>query len=344
MRRACLLLALSSALACGVGGPPPGGPGLPGGPPPPPRGTPTARSKSLVIGPEGGLLSAPTSTTSGSLTVVVPTGAVAAATDFTVVELTGSPPAGLAGSAWLVGPADATLALPVTLVFTPPAGVAVAEVAAARQDATGYWFREYGVVRDTSDPDPARHTLSLQTRSLGSWALVTLAAQQDLLGPFRLDSTQDAFSAAGTSTLQYLGTDGLFLLYATTGSIELLQPVPNDGSGLACAPRAATTPALLPVPLGIAELQPGMKFRWGINGRWDLDCSDGSHPFVSTNFDTLGLTNLGCDRRYTAAMAASFTGTHVSGQYQIDCLERGKVTAAWDLVPPAGTPVPLPGP
>lgn len=337
--------ALALLCACGPAGELAGGPGLPGGPTPPPRGHPSGLPTSLVVGPDGGTVSQSSLLDGGSISVVVPPGALAAPTDVTITELSGNPPAGAVGSVWQIGPPAAPLALPVTLTLTPPPPALAKDLTLANQGPTGYWFRTYAVTREA-----VLNTVSLQTQSLGSWALVSIAAQQDLSGPIRLDSTQDRFTATGNVTLQFLGVGAPFDLYAVTGTIQAVAPIPNDGTLPSCTVHEATTPSLQSMPPSIAELQETVKFRWGINGRWDLDCANGTHPFISTNFDSLGLTNIGCDRHYAwppgapALPAPLFTPAHVQGQYVIDCLAAGKVTASWDLVQPPLVPGPLPLP
>lgn len=332
-------------VACGPIAEQAGGPGLPGGPPPPPRGHPTGSPRTLVIDGDGGVLIQPSLTDGGSITVTVPPGALAGPVDIVVTELAGSPPLGVVGSVWQIQPNGTPLTKPVTLTLKPPPPALAADLALADQDPTGYWFRTYAVKRDA-----VLNTVSLDTTYLGNWALVSIAAQKDLVGPIRLDSTQDRFTASGNVTLQYLGVSAPFDLFATTGTIQALAPIPNDNTLPACTVHEATTPSTQPMPLGIAELQQGVKFRWGINGRWDLDCSGGTHPFISTNFDSLGITNIGCARRYAwppgapALPAPLFAPAHVQGQYVIDCLTAGKVTASWDLVQPLLTPGPLPLP
>jgi len=305
-------LAAAAALLCACGGVERAGPGLPGGPPPPPKGAPSGKKAALIIDGSGGTVSL------GALAVTIPPGALAAAVDVTIAELTGPPPLGLVGSVYQVAPADLALALPATFTFTVPVATDPADFALAHQDATGYWFRIYAVARDAT-------TVSVASTAMGSWAMVAIAAQQDLTGAFQLFSTQEIpFAATGNATLQYLGSDAPFLLYAVTGTIELQLPVAD------CTPVTTFTPVSQAMPLSIAELEPGARFRWGINGRWDLACADGA-TWVGTNFDTLGVTNPRCARSWVTP--PTLDAAHVQGQYQIACPAGGAVTASWDLLP-----------
>ncbi|HUJ28759.1 MAG TPA: hypothetical protein VLW85_22215 [Myxococcales bacterium] len=311
MRPACVLLLLSAA--CGPGAQL-AGPGLPGAPPPPALGRPAATPASLIVDSEGGTVTA-SSDSGGSIGVDIPAGALPGPCDVTITEMTGGP-AGAAGSVWLVSLCDQALASPATLTLAPPAGIAVDGLAAAYQDASGYWFRQYDVQRDEDG-----QTISVQASAGGSWALVTIAAQRDLVGPFQLDSGQQDFSAAGTATLQYLGEDPPLIIYAVTGSIAVVSSV--------CTPDP---PLQEPMPLSIAELQPGVKFRWGINGRWDVTCGDGSRGSIDPDFDTLGITNIGCDRAWAGTPV--FDPADVAGEYVIDCGTDGQITASWAFLPP----------
>jgi hypothetical protein len=255
----------------------------------------------------------------GALTFTLPAGALLAPTDVTIEELSGSAPPAVVGSVYDVLPGGLQLALPATVTFAVDGGVLPSDVTIAHQDAaTGYWFRRYDVARDAS-------TISAQASEAGSYALVSLAAQRDLAGAFQLTSAQErSFTAAGSATLQHLADDPPFSIYAVTGTIEMQQPMP-DGCALAGA-------ALQPMPLSIAELQPGVKFRWAIDGRWDLTCAGGA-AFVGTNFDTLGVTNIGCQRGWVGTPVLDTA--HVQGEYAIDCgAAGGQVTASWDLLPP----------
>lgn len=345
------LLALAgAALACDSGTHP-AGPGLPGGPTPPPAGRRTALSASASLDASGGELTlAAAAAGGGALTVVVPPGALAGPATLTLTELAGDGPVGLSGSAYrLEGAGLDAFLLAATLRFTPPSGVAPADVAVAHQDFTGYWFRSYAVSRDAS-------TASVTSTLLGDWALVAIAAQRDLAGVFRLDSAIDRFSASGSVTLQFLGKDGAVGLYAPVGEITIAGTTSVTTAPPSCLVHTATTPVAQQLPLSIAELLPGAwlpgvhpapaYFRWALNGRWDLDCDDGTHPFVSTSFNTLGFTTVGCSGSYgawpPAGPAPLLDAAHVQGQYTIDCGAQGTVTAVWDLVEPPALPGPLP--
>jgi hypothetical protein len=310
------------AAACDVE--PRAGPGLAGGPLPPIAARPSGRALTLGIGPAGDSLTFVG--TSGSLTLTVPPGAVAAVMDFTIDELTPNTAVGGLGSAFRVGPANAPLLAPVTLTFTPVDPVQVPLVAASHQIDLGYWFRSYNVTRTASG-------VSTLTASLGDWTLVTLATARDLHGPFHLDSTtQDVpFSADGTVTLQYIGEEPGFVYYIPVGTIAV--------SAAGCDPVPASD-----LPLSIAEIRTSpapANFRWGLNGQWTLSCG-AAHPFITAGFDTMGIDNIRCGLSYSGTYVID--PAHLRGQFVVDCGVRGQVVAAWELVPPAQAPGPLPPP
>lgn len=289
-------------MACDVA--PRAGPGIPGGPVPPVAATPSGRPKALSIGPGGDTL------TFGSLTLTVPPGAVASATEFTIDEVTPNTAVGALGSAYLVASSGPLLA-PVTLTF------AVADstgLGLSRQDATGYWLRVYGTASTAT-------SLTATTMSLGTWSAVTLATARDLAGPLRIDSTTEAipFSASGTVTLQYIGEEPGFIYYMPVGSLAPSAP--------ACVPDPQPATAL---PVSVAEIH-GTDFRFGVMTQWTLSCGDGSTPFLSTNFDTMGITNFRCTRAYDGAFTVD--PAHLQGRYVIDCGGGIQVAATWDFTP-----------
>lgn len=257
--------------------------------------------------------------------MTVPAGALSTTVTFTIDELAVDPATalGATGAGYRIGPAGASLALPLTLTFTPPSSASPAALTAARQAEIGYWLRVYSVTRTPS-------AVLVQTGSLGDWVLVTVATQRDLQGPFSLSSAQGlAFTATGTVILQFLGDDGSFATYLPQGSITLQEPVAKGAAS--CSSAGAT----LELPPSIAEIRESpvpVQFRWGINGQWSLACTDGSSDFVSTNFDTLGITNLRCNRSYVGAYTISPSA--VLGTYLIDCGTGGTVTGSWDLRTP----------
>ena len=316
MRRAAAILLTA---ACAVE--PRAGPGLPGGPLPPIAAHPVGKPGALIIGSGGGTM------TLGTLTLTVPAGAVPADTDFTLDVVAPNTATGAVGDAYRIGPAGLALAQPVTLTF------AVADstgLAASHQIALGYWFRSYGV---TSTPT----TVNVVTSELGDWTLVTAATQRDLHGPFRVVSTtQDVpVTSTGDVTLQFVGEEPGFIYYIPVGTVT--------PSSAGCDPVPAT-----PLPFSLAEIHAAttqaFQFRWAINGLWGLTCG-ASTPIVSVGFDTMGIDNHGCALGYTGAIPVSTDPTHLTGQFLVDCGPvRGQVVASWDLVPPSGTPGPLPPP
>ncbi|HEY6913002.1 MAG TPA: hypothetical protein VI356_26720 [Myxococcales bacterium] len=317
----------------------PGGPGIPGGPVPPPKGRRQAQVATAVIDASGGSLSLQ-GTTSETMTVTVPPGAVAAPTSFSLTSITNTAPGGYDSAFRIEAPAGLQLAAPMTLTFTrPDPTIDVSQLTAAYQSATGYWFRVYAVARDS-----VAQTVALQSFFIGDWSLVTLATSRDLHGPFRVDSTAGLpMTATGEVTLQWLGDDPAFAYYLPQGDITLATPL---ASGTAtCAPDAQATQTM---PFSVAEIRnlpAPVQFRWGLNGRWDVTCTDGTKTSVSTGFDSMGIDNIGCLLGYVGTPIID--STHVQGQLLIDCTARPgnyKVVGSWDLVLPAATPGALPPP
>ena len=324
MRRAAQLAGAALVLlaAC-VASDKPGGPGLPGGPTPPPRGRPTGLISSVVIGPAGGSLSLTAS--GGALTMAVPAGALAAAVTFSISEIVPVGLLGGVGSGFRIAPSGTPLSLPVTLTFTPPTGTSPAGLTAAYQAAVGYWVRVYTVTRDAT-------TVSTVTTALLDWSLVTVATQRDLIGPFRLDSTEGLpYTANGNATLQFLGDDGSFAVYLPQGTITPVVPI---AKGTATCTPVVPGPTTLRDSIAEIRWKPApVQFRWGLNAQWGLTCTNGSSDFISTNFDSLGVTNIGCTRSY---LGTPVIGPNlVQGTYQIDCGVSGAVTGTWNLQAPA---------
>ena len=320
------------AAACGGGGP--GGAGVPGAPPPPPKGRPIS-AVAVTIGSEGGSLSL-AGPGGETLTVSIPPRALAAPTSITLEGITMTAVGAI--DAFRLGPSGVQLALPLTLAWTMPAGTAPDQVTAAFQSPSGYWLRVYAVSRTAA-------VLSLETSSMGDWSLVTLSTSRDLQGIFRLDSTETArFTVTGSVTLQWIGDEGVaFAYYLPQGDLTVSSPISKGAAS--CTPVQPATAAL---PASIAEIRylpTPVQFRWGINGRWDLTCSDATSPSISTDFDSLGITNTGCARSYLGSY--TIANDHVQGQYLIDCSAQPggyRVAASWDLVPPGAVPGPLPSP
>src|ERR1041385_5007577 len=77
---------------------------------PAPAGTPTSDATAMTIGPAGGTL------TAGELSIVVPAGAVAADTAFSIQPITNTTFAP-AGDGYRIAPSGVTFAQPVTLRF-----------------------------------------------------------------------------------------------------------------------------------------------------------------------------------------------------------------------------------
>ena len=337
-RRAALVAIALLASACIPDADAPGGPGVPGGPVPPPKGRRQAQVATAIIDASGGSLSLQ-GTTSETMTVTVPPGAVGAATPFSLTLITNTAPGAYDSAFRIEAPAGLQLAAPMTLTWTQPPSIYVTQLTAAFQASTGYWYRVYAVARDS-----VAQAVALQSFFIGDWSLVTLATSRDLHGPFRVDSTAGVpMTATGEVTLQWLGDDPAFAYYLPQGDITLATPLASGAA--ACTPDAQATQTL---PFSVAEIRnlpAPVQFRWGLNGRWDITCTDGSKTSVSTGFDSMGIDNIGCVLGYVGTPIID--STHVQGQFLIDCTAKPgnyKVVGAWDLVLPAATPGALPPP
>ncbi len=103
-----------------------------------PVGAPNGDAATARIGPSGGSLSTP----DGRLTLVVPAGAVAADTTFSILQITNNAFGGL-GGAFRLGPAGARFSLPVTLTYqmadSDRQACTVQGTGLAWQDSLGYW-------------------------------------------------------------------------------------------------------------------------------------------------------------------------------------------------------------
>ena len=131
MRPASVLLAASVAAllvgGCGTSSSSGGGGGGSGRPQPSAPGTPIGDPTTDGVGTPGGVLAS----TDGFLVIEVPAGALPAATQVTVQEVTNLAPGGV-GAAWKLGPEGTSFAKPVALTFyAGPIGRPVDELTVA---------------------------------------------------------------------------------------------------------------------------------------------------------------------------------------------------------------------
>jgi hypothetical protein len=315
--RASLALAASLLLAA-VGCGPTGSQGITR-PTPTPQGSPIGSPASQQIGAAGGTITSP----DGVLAVSIPAGALSSTTQFSIQPITNTAPSG-AGSSYLLGPEGATFLAPVTLTFrAAPTGRSVDALTVAYQDGAGYWLRVAGVQRDA-----AAGTLTATTNHFSGWALVATPTPQDLSGSFTYGSTVAIagipFTATGSATLNFLGSDSSESAYLAGGTITI---APGTAG---CIPAAAT----VPLDTNIAEaVNSPPHFLWGIAARWDVTCtSPGLSLPVFTAFDTAGISLIKCSRGYVGTPVIG--PNRVAGTYTIDCGADGHTTAAWDLVTP----------
>ena len=278
------------------------------------------------------------------LTVVVPPGALAAPADIEIQPIADTAPAGL-GSAYHLAPPGQAFLAPVTLQFQ--AGTqSVDALSIAFRAGAAYWLRS-PVTRDATTS-----TVSTTTSSFDwtDWSLVAVGPNtaRDLAGTVSLTTTIDVpFSATGAVIMSYAG-DGAGLSSSTNSSFYFL-----DGTLKATTPVLVGTTACIPVappgdtvPLSntaVAEvLTNPPKLVWALNAYWNLACSDGSSPFISTQFDTLGIYLPGCNRGYLGTPIVGTDRVQCDGSigcaYVIDCGTRGSTTATWSLsLCPGGT-------
>jgi hypothetical protein len=293
-----------------------------------PAGSPIGDPVQSSIGPAGGTVA----TADGQVTLRVPAGALAATSAVSLQPIT-STALGAVGGAVRARPEGIHFARQVTLVFRGPAtyasGTSIADLGVAYQDASGFWFRVKDVQRDA-----AANTLTVTTQHFSDWGVVWQSGVPGLYGSFTLQQTIGIpFNATGTSTLFYQGDRTELTLYIATGSITVPGQVPWQGG--TCAPDPATTTSTL-VPTVAEVWKAPTRFRWSINGQWELACTDSAGQpappqFMSSMFDSMGINLVSCARGY---VGTPIIGTdRLQGTYLIDCGTQGRVTATWDLIP-----------
>lgn len=277
-----------------------------------------------AIGTNGGtLLSA-----NGRFTVILAEGSLPNLAEISVAEITNRAPRGV-GSAYRIGPPGTKLARPATLQFTAsPDEPDFEALSVAYQRASGFWFRVEGATRDA-----ASRTISVTTNHFSDWSLIRGYEDDphDLFGAFHLDQQIElGFTATGFATLYFDTSDASGAYYLVTGTITVPDPFPIGSR--TCTPDTATKE----LPDSIAEtIGNPLRFRWGINGHWTLNCTDpGGNPsqeMLVTSFDSLGINLLrySCSRNYVGAQTNDLD--NVVGAQTLDCGANGTVAADWDF-------------
>jgi hypothetical protein len=152
------------AAACGGDGA--AGPGTHTPPQTTAVGTPTGPAASQTIGPTGGSVASG----DGKLTVTIPAGALATATDVTIEPITALAPWAL-GPAYRLGPEGLKFSNPVSIAFHYDAsqlvGTAPELLWIVSQDSTGAWPYASSVVLDTT-----AKVLTVQSTHFSDWSLV----------------------------------------------------------------------------------------------------------------------------------------------------------------------------
>lgn len=267
----------------------------------------------------GGVVGSP----DGAVRLTVPPGAVSAPTAFTVTPISSRAP-GAVGSAYRIeagGPFRGQLEVSFRGLGSYPLGLDARSLGIRFQDARGFWREPEAVRRDT-----AGDSIAASTSHLTDWALV-LTAPPALEGTFTLDQGVGIpFSATGTAAL-YAVPDGGEPTYLLTGTITVPAELTRGTS--TCVPDPPTQ-VLEP---SVAEVHASV-FRWGINGRWAVTCTDSATGGVSsgdlaTLFDTMQI-NLGrCAGRYLGTQVNGPAA--VQGSYASDCGTEGQVIATWSF-------------
>jgi hypothetical protein len=314
-RKGWRVAACALALSLGCGGGAGTAPEEVRGPPVPAApGVRLGTSSALKIGAAGGAVTSP----DGIATVSVPAGALATDVDVTIDVITNTAPSAV-GNAYRIGPDGTVFAAPVALVFTPPPGSPdLATLTLARQDENGFWVRQQDVTLD-----PVAGTLTVTTTRLGDWAIVGAPTGRDLIGVFHLESTTGASIVAdGKSSLNFHWGDPTTGWYVQSGHVTAQSPVSLGAQ--TCTPDS---PTMRLAPNVASLLADPVRFRWAIDGRWDLTC--GSSPeFGYVAFDTSGVGHLSCARTYLGTPI--ITPEKLQGSYLIDCGPTGgTVTATW---------------
>ncbi len=301
-------------------------------------------SRKLIDSTGGSVTSA-----DGVLTVTVPPGALATATDISIQAITAANP--VIGSAYELAPAGvvfaATTAVTLTFNTTQMTGLAlpVTQLWVDHQIGTGLWWRAGQV---TVDGTAQTLTTSVQDFTWTTWGVVSASGPnvgKDLVGTLSLTSTLSGiagvpFTASASVTLAYSGSDGRATYFVPLGTMTLLTSV--------AAPATSCMPVSVPVTSdNVVEVQnspPNLVM--ALNTNWSDTCANG----VSTPFDMLGTVappaHL-CTRTYSG-MPVIGPATSVSPvsalecdagnplgpcSFVIDCGTLGSEIAQWNFAP-----------
>lgn len=325
MSRGRALWGLMVLIGCGPSG---GAPDASVRPRPAPTGTGLDAPTVHAFDSTGGQLTSG----DGRLSVVIPSGVLAGATEVQIQQVSNTAPGGV-GSAYRLEPEGLLFAAPVTITFTAdPSGPALEELSVAYQEGQGYWLHapKADVVRDAT-----RRTVTVTTRHFSGWTLVAGPTPRDLHGTFTFDSSLDIpfTGASGAATFTFAGEDPGVAWYLLAGTLTLPRPLPMGGD--TCVP---TAPEVETVNLrtNIAELRSSpAAFFWGLSGHWNLTCTGaaGSRAeLLLAAFDTQGIGALGCARGYDAGLPLVIGPDKLQGTYVIDCGVKGTATTSWDFV------------
>lgn len=260
----------------------------------------------------------------GAVTLSVPPGSLPAATDLTVTPVSSRAPGAL-GATYRIE-ASRPLTGPVQVTFRGlgaayRAGQDARSTTIRFQDARGFWVAPEAVAYDVTGD-----TITATTSHLSDWALV-LGGAPALEGTFTLDQTVGVpFQATGTGAL-YAWPDAAEPTWFLTGTLTLPPSITTPTA--TCVPDAQTKS----LELSVAEVHDAV-FRWGLNARWGLTCTEAGSGAVSsidlaTLFDTLRINLVRCPGQYLGTQVNG--ADWVQGKYTSDCGADGAVTATWDF-------------
>jgi hypothetical protein len=296
------------------------------------KGIPQGFPVSSVMGATGGALADVT----GDVQLSVPSGSAAPGTVFTITPIS-SRAAGALGTSFRID-ASRPLQGPVHVSFRGlgyyGAGLGVSALGIRFQDSRGFWLPPDAIARDA-----ATDTVTATTTHLSDWTLV-LDDPPDMTGTFTLTQAIGIpFTATGTAALYALPVTSLDPGFLLAGTITIPPSIAYGNS--TCVPDGQTKN----LDLSVAEIH-GAGFRWGINGLWNLTCTDSitgavTQQLLPTTFDTLGINFVRCNGQFngTQVNGSSF----IQGKYTTDCSATGTVSATWDFrgCSPGGTCQPV---
>ncbi|MRS60239.1 hypothetical protein [Larkinella terrae] len=155
------------------------------------HGTPVGQLTQKSIGPEGGTLAS----ADGTLTMIVPAGAVAQATTFSVQPVTPTLPGLLGGQSFRLLPEGQTFAQPIKLQYKYQTdsldGTSAQALFLAYQGNDGYWKALLN-----TELDETAQTLTVRTRHFSDWGA---------FAEYTLEATPDVLFAGQTAELTLSG-------------------------------------------------------------------------------------------------------------------------------------------